>query len=227
MSDTLQTLALLLYDLGCVLDRKRSPDGQGFRLKLHEKHPDAPLSPIYLNLRTPENPKPGPLTAGVVVLIGRLLWNLVLDKRAGDHAHRVAGVPRAGDPLADAVSLYSELPVLRLSKAEDAGTRKITTVVEGDVIEGQEVLIVDDLITQADSKLEAIEALRSRGLHPRAVYVVVDREQGGVAELERRDIPCFALFTLTDLLDRYVRSGRLTAAERADVLTYLQQSTGS
>lgn len=217
----LKKIALALYDLGCVLDRKQSPDGKGFRLKLHERNPEAPLSPIYLNLRTPDNQKPGPLTPDVVDQIGHALWELVLNKRIGDHAHRVAGVPRAGDPLADAVSLRSGLPVLRLSKVEDAGTRKVTAVVEGDVIEGQEVLIVDDLITQADSKLETIEVLRAHDLYPRAVYVIVDREQGGIQTLERRDIPCFALFTLTELLDCYVGSGRMSVEERADVVTYL------
>ncbi len=28
----------------------------GFKLKLHEKNPEAPLSPIFFNLRTEDNP---------------------------------------------------------------------------------------------------------------------------------------------------------------------------
>ncbi len=32
---------------------------EGFKLKLHETNPDEPRSPIFLNIRTPNNPKPG------------------------------------------------------------------------------------------------------------------------------------------------------------------------
>src|SRR3989344_4810594 len=72
-------LAIALLDDGAVLTaaschplvvERKGQNGKerGFKLKLHEKNPLAPLSPFYLNLRTPDNPKPGPLTPEVVDL---------------------------------------------------------------------------------------------------------------------------------------------------------------
>lgn len=221
---TKEDLGLRLYDIGCFQDKKQSQGGRGFRLKLHEKNPDAPLSPFYLNLRTKENPKPGPLTPELVDVIGRELWSLARDQRV-QQADRVAGVPNAGDPLAAALSTVSGLPLLVLRKEEHADGRRVSTVVEGDVIQEQEVLLVDDLITKADTKLEAIEVLEERGLGIRAVLVLLDREQGGADELWDRSVPLHALFTITELLNLYVAEGRISKEERDEIATYIKKNS--
>ena len=53
-------LALELFHCGAFKNKTRSAEGLGYTLKLHEKHPEAPLSPFYMNL-------PG-LTSGVSYL---------------------------------------------------------------------------------------------------------------------------------------------------------------
>lgn len=37
--DMLLKVAPQLFDAGCIKDRSKSPGGNGFRLKLHEKNP--------------------------------------------------------------------------------------------------------------------------------------------------------------------------------------------
>lgn len=217
-----RALGLALYDIGCVLDRKRSPDDKGFRLKLHEKHPNAPLSPFYLNLRTPDNPKPGPLTPELVAEVGRRMWDMTRRQKLA--YSYIAGVPRAGDPLAKSVANLSKRVWLPLTKEEADGKRTVGTVIEGKFDPGDVILLVDDLITKADSKLEAIAALKATGLKVTDVIVVVDREQGGPAELNARGYALHALFTITELLDLYVTEGRMTRAERADITTYLRKN---
>lgn len=223
MNTEQRALGLALYDIGCVLDRKRSPDGKGFRLKLHEKNPDAPLSPFYLNLRTPDNPKPGPLTPELVRESAQHLWALATEQRAHD-VHCVAGVPRAGDPFARALSERVGIPLLTLRK-EESGARRAVAGIAGSVTPGHKALLLDDLVTKADSKLEAIGVLEGAGLAVRAVLVLVDREQGGAAELNARGYALHALFTITALLDLYVTEGRMTDAERADIVTYLRENS--
>jgi len=223
MSPSQRKLALALYDIGCFQDKKQSQASRGFLLKLHEENPDAPRSPFYLNLRTKDNPKPGPLTPELVAAIGRELWNLARDQRVHS-ADRVAGVPNAGDPLAAALSEVSGLPLLHLGKKEHADGRRVSTV-EGDVIEEQDVLLVDDLITTAASKLEAITVLEQRGLGIRAVLVLVDREQGGADELLDHSVPFHALFTLTELLDLYVAEGRISREERKEITAYIRENS--
>lgn len=217
-----RALGLALYDIGCVLDRKRSPDGRGFRLKLHERQPDAPLSPFYLNLRTPDNPKPGPLTPALVTEVGWLMWDTA--RRQELRYSHITGVPRAGDPFAKSVADFSKGEWLRLNKEEGGGKRTVGAVIEGEFGPDDVVLLVDDLITKADSKLEAIAALTVAGLRVTDVIVIVDREQGGPTELNARGYALHALFTITELLDLYVAEGRLTTPERDEIAAYLREN---
>jgi hypothetical protein len=59
-----------------------------FKLKLHEKHPDAPLSPIYITLRKPPD---GPLRDEDIEAIGQELHALVMKKKV--LFDFVAGIP--------------------------------------------------------------------------------------------------------------------------------------
>lgn len=219
MPTQLERLALLLFDLNAV--RFGS-----FRLKLHETKPDAPLSPIFLNLRTPDNPKPGPLDARAVDLVGEVLYATHCAARL-EYIH-LAGVPRAGDPFVDALHRVVARPgcrVLRLGKQEGAGKRQVTGVQNGSYVPGDTVLLVDDLITKADSKLEAIKALEAQGLVVKDVLVLVDREQGGRAELASEGYRLHAAYTLMQLLDLYVARDRLDAAKRDEVLAYARDDS--
>jgi len=51
------------------------------KLKLHEKNPDAPLSPFYINLRDRNNPKPGPLDQDDYDLIAHCLLAIINDNQ--------------------------------------------------------------------------------------------------------------------------------------------------
>ncbi|HLC44175.1 MAG TPA: hypothetical protein VJK08_03575, partial [Patescibacteria group bacterium] len=87
----------------------------------------------------------------------------------------------------------------------------------------QKVLLVDDLITMADTKLEAVKAINDAERAVEAIVVLVDREQGGAAILEEMGIGLVAVFTLTELLDLYVDAGFITPEDRADVQSYKQR----
>lgn len=197
---------------------------RGFKLKLHETNPDAPLSPFYLNLRTPDNPKQGPLTPTIVDLAARCMLTLSMDNKKLDTELRpdaVAGVPRAGDPFALDVARLSGRPFLQMNKVTIDGQRRVTSIVNADTPQGSSVLLVDDLITSADSKREAIEVLRDAGLKASHVIVLVDREQGGREELAKLGCTLHSVYTITDLLDLYVEEGKMTPQLRNSIRTYL------
>ena len=95
-----EEIAIRLHELRAILDKTQSRGGRGFKLKLHEQNPNASLSPIYFNLKTPDNPKPGPLTLEIVNAIGQQFYYLARDLKL--KYNYVAGVPNAGDPFAEA-----------------------------------------------------------------------------------------------------------------------------
>jgi orotate phosphoribosyltransferase len=223
-TDTTQELALFARRLMAV-EAVKIDTKKGFRLKLHESHPDAPLSPYYFNLRIPEN-KGGPLTYSEVESIGKFFHRYAL--KAGLQFDALCGVPRAGEPFAKVLQdlFYHSpgnvsYPIITLNKVESAGGRKIGEVLRSrDMPLGSRVLLVDDLITEAGSKVEAIVSLRGAGFIVNDVIVFLDREQGASAELLKLGVRLHAITTVTGLLDIYEKEGLITQGDVAAIREY-------
>lgn len=180
-----------------------------FALKLHERKSGAPLSPIYINLRNLPEP--------VLEQIGRVLAEIPGEERPDF----CAGIPSAGVPLAKAYFLYSGIPVQGdvFAKAQiDSGRR----IVAGEKQEKKGKLrLIDDLVTQADTKFEAIRVAEELGYQVTDVVVLVDRQQGGAEQLEKAGYKLHAAFTLTQLLNYYLRTGKIDKVRHEEVTTYL------
>ena len=231
-------VADMLFDKGAVLDRRRSfqgrpvkegerPDGLGFRLKLHEKQPQAPPAPYYFNFRTADNPNPGPLDAQDMLFIGIVMCLRAID--AGLQYDAVAGIPYAGDPIADAFAhsvhalKHKQVPVLRLVKEETAEGRRVVGVREYllSVTGSSRVLPIDDLCTKANSKLEAIDVLWASNHQVTDVLVLVDQGRGGAEELLRRGYRLHAVFTSRWLFQYYQATGAILRGALEEILAYL------
>ncbi|MFZ1626668.1 MAG: hypothetical protein WAT81_02575 [Candidatus Moraniibacteriota bacterium] len=193
---------------------------RGFRLKLHESHPEAPLSPIYLNLRTPDNPKPGPLSLEIVDMAAACMYGSVAQSNLAYSS--VVGVPNAGDPFAQAFSqLVPEVQLLRMGKVTTTDGKRHIAALVSSVVPGTVSLLVDDLVTGADSKIEAIRILEAAGLIVRDVVVLVDREQGGRDELATHGYTLHSVFTITELLSLFVETGQISHTLAGDIQAYL------
>ena len=186
-------------------------------MKMHEEHPDAPLSPIYINLRMP--PK-GVLTEETIEKIGTALYEETLG--LGISFDHVVGLPKAGEPLARAFVKASgrKISLLRLKKEETERGRRILPVIHGKYNISESVLVIDDLITKADTKIEGIRALRYNGLAVNDCLVLVDHEQGGSEELLRVNVKLHVVFTMSWLLDLYVFEGLIAPQKREEVIDY-------
>jgi orotate phosphoribosyltransferase len=74
----------------------------------------------------------------------------------------IAGVATAGIPQGVLVAQELGLPFIYVrSKAKEHGTGSL---IEGEIIEGQRVVVIEDLISTGKSSLQAVEALRGAGL---------------------------------------------------------------
>ena len=222
-------LALNLWDIGAFLtaDSKHpfvverdSPNGKerGFKLKLHETNPDAPLSPFYLNLRTANN-KNGPLTQEVVDQAASCMQMMVANE--GSEFDAVAGFPRAGDPFAKSLASFMGKSLVKLNKYEHDGKRKVASLELPIPVSIRRVLGVDDLITRADTKREGVGVLRDEGIEVTDIAVVVDREQGGSDGLAALGCRLLAVFTITKLLDFYVAMEKISPQLNSDIQKYL------
>ncbi len=194
-----------------LFDLKKIKFG-AFKLKLHEKHPEAPLSPIYLNIRD--------LPDSMYAQAGDLLHNLIVQENVGNFDY-IIGIPKAGEPIGHALARAIRTPSLRIEKIESEDGRRITSNILVPFEKGKKVLLVDDLITKADTKREAIASVEANGLQVVATVVLYDREQGGVDELNRTGRKICAMARLGETLDFFVSEKRIPKEKKEEVMTYI------
>jgi len=199
MRPEVERLAIALYDYDCVKFGT-------FTLK------SGLTSPIYIDLRLlVSHPK---LLKAVGSILAAEAEEILFD--------RIAAIPYAALPIGVAMALELDRPMIYPRReVKQHGTRR---AIEGTFEPRETALLVDDLITRGGSKLEAIESLEAADLVVKDVLVLIDREQGGARDLAERGYRLHAVLRLTDLLEVLADSERITAEERAKVLTYLEQT---
>ncbi|MFA5098925.1 MAG: orotidine-5'-phosphate decarboxylase [Candidatus Paceibacterota bacterium] len=182
-----------------------------FKLKLHEEFPNAPLSPIYMDIRNLSEP--------AYALIGDILHEFVV--RNGIEFDYVIGIPKAGEPIGRALANAIGKPLLRMGKIEDKGSRKISANILDQFEPGKRVILVDDVITKADTKREAINAVKANGLEVAATVVLYDRQQGGLHDLLSEGNHAYAVTTLEDTLSFLVSEKKISSEKMDDVMAYI------
>jgi orotate phosphoribosyltransferase len=118
---------------------------------------------------------------------------------AASGAARIAAPELGAVALAAATSLASGLPFLIVrSAAKNYGTARR---LEGDFVPGEEVCLVEDVVTSGAAAGEAVDALRAAGLACRVAVCVVDREEGGSDLLARKAVRLHSLFRARDIVE--------------------------
>ena len=167
------------------------------------------VSPIYIDLRRlVAHPK---LLMLVSDAYSHILMELDFDQ--------LAALPYAALPIATAISLQGGWPMLYPRKeVKEYGTK---AQIEGVYEPGQQVVVIDDLISTGGSKFEGIEKLESAGLEIKDVVVLIDRSPDGGIELRERGYQLHAVLTIQDLLAHYEQSGAIDPAKIAEVRAFL------
>lgn len=154
-------------------------------------------SPIYLDLRQLVS-RPS-LLAAVAKAYLPILAKLEFS--------RLAGLPYAAIPIATAIGLVGNYPVIYPRKeSKEYGTK---AEIEGEYHAGETVVVIDDLATTGGSKFEAIEKLTAAGLKVRDVVVLVDRQSGAKEALEAAGFRLHAVLTISQLLDYWEEKGKV------------------
>jgi uridine monophosphate synthetase len=135
---------------------------------------------------------------------------------------RLAGLPYAAIPIATAISLAGNYPMIYPRKeAKSYGTK---AEIEGEYHAGETAVIIDDLATTGGSKFEAIEKLTGAGLVVKDVVVLVDRQSGAKESLEQAGYAMYAVLTIAQLLDYWESAGKVEKEKIAATREFLKQS---
>jgi uridine monophosphate synthetase len=167
-------------------------------------------SPFYIDLRLLVS-RPA-LLAQAAEAYGKILAGLAYD--------RIAGIPYAGLPIGVAVSLATGAPLIYPRKeVKQYGTGK---GIEGVWKAGERVVIIEDLITSAGSLIQGAERLREAGLIVEDAIVLIDREQGGMANLAAAGIRGHAVYSLSEVLVELEAGGQIDGATAQRVAAFVR-----
>jgi uridine monophosphate synthetase len=167
------------------------------------------LSPFYVDLRgIIAHP---PILQAVALRILEVLRPLRFD--------RIAGIPYAGLPIATAVALAGNLPMLYARKeAKDHGTRR---TIEGTFAPGDLVVPIDDVITDGASKFQAAAPLLEAGLVVRDFVIFLDREQGGADRLREKGYTLHSALRISAVLAYLRDTGRLSPEQYGRCMDFI------
>lgn len=155
------------------------------------------MSNVYFDLRLTT------LSPEGQYLIGNLLYDKL--EELGLNPVALGGLTMGADPVSCSLSYTSYLkgkPIEAFVIRKEPKVHGRGLQIEGNIKEGDDVVIVDDVLTTGGSTIKAIDIARETGLHVLAAIVVLDRcEQNGKANVEQH-CPLYSLLTIEDFKEK-------------------------
>lgn len=169
------------------------------------------ISPMYMDLRLfVSYPK---LLKKVAKAYAMIIEPLSYDK--------LAGIAYAALPITGAVSLEMEQPWIYMRKEGIAKSYGLKKAIEGEFNQGDTVVVIDDLITKGDSKLEVIEPFQSNGLKIHDFVVLIDYEKGGGELLRQKGYALHAFLTMRQVVETMRQEQKIDGAMYEKCTTFL------
>ena len=172
-------------ELAKILNRIGALKFGAFRLTSGE------ISPYYLDLRIV------PSFPDAFRRICDLYVELISNDVGVDGFDRIAGIPTAGISFASIAAYHLKKPFVyvRTTERQHGRGRRV----EGILLPGDRVLLMDDLITKGGSILKAGEAVRAEGGVVTDVVVLMNREESGQDNLAKDGMKLHYLLTISEL----------------------------
>jgi len=169
-------------------------------------------SPYYIDLRiVPSFPDAFQRVCDVYV-------NLIKKEIGKEGFDRIAGIPTAGIPFASLIAYQLGKPFLYIRQLPRLHGRERR--IEGIIMPGDHILLVDDLITTGRSLRKAAKAIRAEGGLVNHALVLLDREEGGKQRLAEDNINLHFLLTASEAAKKLHEAG---AIDNEQLKTILKQ----
>jgi len=203
MSDIARDVAKALIDIG----------GVGFVPNNPITFKSGILSPMYMDNRMfPSYPKE---------------WKTVLNgfmtkmKEQKIECEMIAGIETAGIPHSSALGALLDVPSVFVRKeAKDHGTKKM---IEGGVVVGKKVLLIEDLVTTGGSSLHGVSELRKAGATVTDCLVIVGYELQEAKDAFAKEKVCLTQLTdVKTILSVAEEMGKITEENKRIVSEWLQ-----
>jgi uridine monophosphate synthetase len=175
-------------------------------------------SPYYIDLTwllsSPEDFK------RVVSAVAHYLENL----KSSITVEKLASIELKGALLLPSIASQANMPCIILRK-EMKGYGLTGRIAGGEVKKGERFILFDDVITDGESKLEAIRAIEDAGGRVEAVLVVVDREQGGKKRLEELGYKVYSITTISEIAENLILLGAISPEKAEEIREYVKNQS--
>jgi orotate phosphoribosyltransferase len=167
------------------------------------------LSPIYINCRLMIS---DPFFMDLFSITSKLiLKNIKFDV--------IAGGETAGIPFASFLANSFNKPLIYIrKKRKDYG---IGSLIEGSIKKGEVVLLVEDLITDAGSKLHFVNEIRKTNNIISNILVLFDREQGGKEILKKEKIDLMPITNIYELIETGLKNDFINELQYKSINNYI------
>jgi len=173
------------------------------------------VSPYYIDLRIV------PSFPDAFQKICNLYVKLIKNDIGISNFERIAGIPTAGIPLASLTAYNLKKPFLYTRPTERLHGRERR--VEGILLPGDRVLLMDDLITSGGSLSRAVESIRTEGGVVTDALVMLDREEGGKENLAKENVKLHYLLTTSEVAYKLCELGAITEDQLDVVLKQIRR----
>ncbi len=172
-------------------------------------------SPYYIDLRiVPSFPDAFQRVCDVYV-------NLIKKELGKEGFDRIAGIPTAGIPFASLIAYQLGKPFLYIRQRVRLHGRERR--IEGIIMPGDRVLLVDDLITTGRSLKKAAKAIRAEGGLVKHALVLLDREEGGKQRLAEDNISLNFFLTASEAAKKLYEAGAIDDEQLNTILKQVKK----
>lgn len=173
------------------------------------------ISPYYIDLRII------PSFPDAFQKICDFYGEFITNKIGSKNFERIAGIPVAGIPFASQIAYNLKKPFLYIPKRVRLHGRQRR--VEGILVSGERVLLIDDLITTGLTLKKAAEAAKAEGGVVNEAVVLLDREEGGKEKLEKNGIRLHALLRVSEVANNLYETGAIDQEQLKTILKQIKR----